>query len=64
MAHNEKTEAAVEEAENLSSKLIFEVIRREGLDELERPYKSLVRALKEEELPADIQMMSASQCCG
>jgi formate/nitrite transporter FocA (FNT family) len=32
----------LERAENLSSKLIFEVIRRDGVEELERPYRSLL----------------------
>ncbi|MFQ1702094.1 formate/nitrite transporter family protein [Loktanella agnita] len=34
-------EAAVKQAENLSPKIIFEVIRQDGLEELARPNKSL-----------------------
>ncbi len=35
-------EAAVQDAEGLPPKLIFEVIRRDGLEELERPNRSLM----------------------
>lgn len=39
---NAKNEDAVKHAENLSPRLIFEVIRRDGLEELERPAASLL----------------------
>ncbi len=42
MTEEEADEKAVEKAENLSPKLIFEVIRRDGIEELERPKRSLV----------------------
>ena len=42
--HEESEEQAVEEASGLSSRLIYEVIRRNGLEELERPARSLVWA--------------------
>ncbi|WP_432817420.1 formate/nitrite transporter family protein [Sulfitobacter sp. JB4-11] len=42
MAQNHFSDRSVEEAENLSPKLIFEIIRREGEEELERPNRSLM----------------------
>jgi formate/nitrite transporter FocA (FNT family) len=40
--YEDPNETAIEDAENLSSKLIFEIIRREGLEELSRPNRSLL----------------------
>ena len=43
MSNTKTTEAEViEQAENLSSRLIFEVISREGVEELNRPRLSLM----------------------
>lgn len=42
MTQDEADEQALEQAENLSPKLIFEVIRRDGLEELKRPNMSLM----------------------
>lgn len=40
--HQMREENAIREATRLSSKLIYEVIRRDGEEELERPTRSLV----------------------
>ena len=42
MTEAEKIEAAVEQTESLAPKVIFEVIRRDGLEELDRPNRSLL----------------------
>lgn len=42
MSNQDVSERAVEEAESLSSKMIFEVIRRDGQEELDRPNRSLM----------------------
>lgn len=42
MQNQDISERAVEEAENLSPKMIFEVIRRDGQEELDRPNRSLM----------------------
>ena len=42
--HEESEEQAVEDASGLTSRLIYEVIRRNGLEELERPARSLAWA--------------------
>ena len=40
--HDNDELEALKRAETLSPKLIFEVIRRDGVEELERPNKSLM----------------------
>ncbi|MEL6450009.1 MAG: formate/nitrite transporter family protein [Pseudomonadota bacterium] len=42
MTEAEKIEDAVEQTESLAPKVIFEVIRRDGLEELDRPNRSLL----------------------
>lgn len=42
MPQQDVSERAVEDAENLSPKMIFEVIRRDGQEELDRPNRSLM----------------------
>ena len=42
--HEESEEQAVEDASGLTSRLIYEVIRRNGLEELDRPARSLAWA--------------------